>query len=229
MAHKRHSKKRSCGRRRGASRNMRMKMRMRMRKHKHMRMNGGAGMELGYSDWDNGAQTQINGGNPVVLPVSKYGVPVGGVEIAQPEVNRMEEQQKLQADVAKMNQGGGGRSRRRSRRAATRRVRRRMNRKHNHKNGKGKTSKVKRTMSVRRRMRNMRGGFIGQELINIGQSIGYELDKAYGGFMGHQDPVNPSVLSQNIGGDNIKRPLMPDLKEIYAQANRTADAGYPPA
>lgn len=222
MAHKRHSKKRSCGRRRGASRSMRMKM----RKHKHMRMNGGTGMELGYSDWDNGAQTQINGGNPVVLPVSKYGVPVGGVEIAQPEVNNMAEQQKLQADVAKMNQGGGGR--RRSRRAATRRMRRRMNRKYNHKNGKGKTSKSKRSMTVRRRMRNMRGGFIGQELINIGQSIGYELDKAYGGFMGHQDPVNPSVLSQNIGGDHIKRPLMPDLRKIYAQANRTADAGYVP-
>ena len=50
----------------------------------------------------------------------------------------------------------------------------------------------------RKTRRNMKGGFVKQDIVNFGRQLGFGAQSAYRGLMGVNAPTNPSPLIQNI-------------------------------
>ena len=151
---------------------------------------GAASVPVGYA-WTADAATwpgviAANGGDTQgaamanYLPLSPYGIAVGGVDIAVPEI---------------MFKGGRRKSRKHKKRGG-----KRMSRGGQNVNWAGAFGGSRR--KTHRKRRHF-GGFGPQELINFGRDLKFRAMGAYDSFMGNQAPVNPSPLDQPIN-ENYK-------------------------
>lgn len=135
-------------------------------------------------------------------PLSPNGIAVGGVDIATPEVGQ------FGGRKAKKSKKGGKKSRKGGRKSARRSA-------HKSRKSHGK----RRTHRKRQSRRHMRGGFGPQELINFGRDLKYWAKGAVADYMGFQQPVDPSPLSQPIGQQyKVIEPNPTDLSKSYARA-----------
>jgi len=137
-------------------------------------------------------------------PLSKYGVAVGGVDPAVPEV-----------------QFGGKRKMRKARKSSKKHMRNmrakaavKATKKHQKRGGKKSRHN--------RSKRHMKGGFLPQELLNFGRNVKYGIHGVINDFMGYKPPVNPSPLDQPINGNyKVIEPVPINLGKSYRLAGAT--------
>ena len=141
-------------------------------------------------------------------PLSKYGIAVGGVDPAVPEV-----------------QFGGKRKVRKAKKSSKKSInaKAKANAKASSKTAKKQHRKRGGKKSQHNRAkRHMRGGFLPQELLNFGRNVKYGIHGVINDFMGYKPPVNPSPLDQPINGNyKVIEPVPINLGKSYRLAGAT--------
>jgi hypothetical protein len=165
----------------------------------------GKGAEPVGTPWEGGNPETWPGGpkSSNFLPLSPYGVAVGGVDPAMPGVP--------------LNQSGGKKSiKPEYKRKHV--VKRHKTNKHSKKSKKhtgNKTARKNRT----KRVYKMKGGFGVQELLNFGHGFKEQLGGIYSNFMGLQQPVDSSVFNQPIN-QAPARIIAPGIINIAGSINK---------
>ena len=165
--------------------------------------------------------------------LSPNGVAVGGVDIATPEVGQFGGQA-----VSYYARGPGSHAYSGGKKSKKAMSERKSRKSRKHVKGGKKLKGKKSSKSMRRgtksyskrrtqrknknkkgSRRHMKGGFGPQELINFGRDLKYWAKGAVEDYMGFQQPVDPSPLSQPIGQQyKVIEPNPTDLSKSYNRA-----------